>query len=42
MSAMPSDADALSRCPSTHTCADGIDDAGDFVPGHPRILNAGE
>ena len=42
MSAMPADPDALSRGPSGHVCADRIDDAGDFVPGHARILDAGE
>src|SRR5439155_22872159 len=42
MSAMPSDSDALSRCPSRDTCANRIDDAGDFVTEHARVLNAGK
>src|SRR5947209_14145043 len=42
MAAMPSDSDALSRCPPTNTGADGIDDAGDFVTGNSRVLNARE
>jgi hypothetical protein len=42
MSAMPSDSDPLSRCPSKNTCTDRIDGSCDFVSGNSRILNAGE
>jgi hypothetical protein len=41
MAAVPANADALSRRPAGHTVADIVDDADDFVAGHPGILNPG-
>jgi hypothetical protein len=41
VSAVPTDARALSDSPARHTRAESIYDSGDLVPGHPRILDAG-
>jgi hypothetical protein len=41
VSAVPSDADALSGLPQSNVGADGINASGDFVSGHARILKSG-
>src|SRR5438309_1662032 len=38
---MPTDANALARFPAGHARADGVNDAGDFVAGYARVLQAG-
>src|SRR5262249_2799834 len=38
--AMPADSDALSLSPSGDRGAERVDDAGNFVPGNPWILNS--
>jgi len=40
LSAMPAYADPLSLLPSSHPGSHFIDDAGNFVPRNPRILNS--
>lgn len=39
MAAMPSDADALSRPPFRHVAANRINDAGNLVARHARVLD---
>src|SRR5881394_948068 len=41
VSAVPADSNALAWRPSGHSIADGIDGAGDLVPGNARVLNPG-
>lgn len=38
---MPTDADAVTRTPLGYVVADGVDAAGNFVTGDPRVGDAG-
>jgi hypothetical protein len=40
VTAVPADADPLAFLPSGDAAADCVDDSGDLMPGHTRVLNA--
>ena len=42
MATVPSDADALPLTPARHALANRVDRSDHFMPGHARILDAGE
>src|SRR5258706_14477606 len=41
MAAVPAEADALPDLPRRDSRSERVDDAGNLVPGHPRVLDAG-